>query len=82
MPRRPLHVQDHGLTERLATLAELDDNDRDNLLNVLDALITRKRLRALASDANCSQPQRPPDPGQPQPEGSESIRAPNSSRSR
>lgn len=48
MPRRPLHVQDHGLSDRLTALAELDDNDRDNLLNVLDALITRKRLRALA----------------------------------
>lgn len=48
MPRRPLHVDDHGLAERLAALAELDDNDRDNLLNVLDALITRKRLKALA----------------------------------
>jgi hypothetical protein len=45
MPRRPLHVQDHGLGDRLAALPELDDSDRDNLLNVLDALITRKRLR-------------------------------------
>ncbi len=50
MPRRPLHVDDHGLAERLAALAELDQNDRDNLLNVLDALITRKRLKALAGD--------------------------------
>lgn len=51
MPRRPLHVQDHGLAERLAVLAELDEDDRNSLLSVLDALITRKRLRALAGDA-------------------------------
>jgi transcriptional regulator with XRE-family HTH domain len=52
MPRRPLHVNDHGLAERLTGLAELDENDRDNLLNVLDALITRKRLKALAGDTS------------------------------
>jgi transcriptional regulator with XRE-family HTH domain len=52
MPRRPLHVADHGLGERLATLAELDDDDRNNLLSVLDALITRKRLKTLAGEAN------------------------------
>ena len=49
MPRRPLHIDDHGLTERLAALAELDQADRDSMLSVLDALITRKRVRALAS---------------------------------
>lgn len=48
MPRRPLHVADHGLGDRLAALAELDDDDRNNLLSMLDALITRKRLKALA----------------------------------
>src|SRR5271165_1286089 len=36
--RRPLHVQDHGLGERLALLSELTDEDRAALLNVLDAL--------------------------------------------
>jgi transcriptional regulator with XRE-family HTH domain len=51
-PRRSLHVDDHGLTERLATFAELDGADRENLLSVLDALITRKRLCALANDAS------------------------------
>jgi transcriptional regulator with XRE-family HTH domain len=48
MPRRPLHTQDHGLGERLAALSELDDNDRDSMLSVLDAMLTRKRLKALA----------------------------------
>lgn len=50
-PRRPLHVADHGLAERLGQLAELDDDDRQSLLHMLDALLTRKRLRILANDA-------------------------------
>jgi transcriptional regulator with XRE-family HTH domain len=29
VPRRPLHVADHGLAERLGQLAELDDVPRD-----------------------------------------------------
>ena len=49
IPRRPLHIDDHGLTERLAALSELDQTDRDSMLSVLDALITPKRVRALAS---------------------------------
>jgi transcriptional regulator with XRE-family HTH domain len=49
IPRRPLLIDDHGLTERLAALSELDQTDRDSMLSVLDALITRKRVRALAS---------------------------------
>jgi transcriptional regulator with XRE-family HTH domain len=52
MPRRPLHVDDHGLAERLNGLAELDPEDRDSLLRVLDAMITRKRLHALANNSN------------------------------
>jgi transcriptional regulator with XRE-family HTH domain len=50
IPRRPLHIDDHGLTERLALLSELDDEDRTSLLRVLDAMLTRKRLHTLASD--------------------------------
>ncbi len=48
MPRRPLHTQDHGLGERLAALSELDQTDRESMLSVLDAILTRKRLKALA----------------------------------
>ncbi len=48
MPRRPLHTQDHGLAHRLVALAELDQADRDSMLSVLDAMLTRKRLKALA----------------------------------
>jgi transcriptional regulator with XRE-family HTH domain len=51
-PRRPLHVADHGLAERLGQLAELDDDDRQSLLHMLDALLTRKRLRILANDSH------------------------------
>lgn len=49
-PRRPLHVDDHGLSDRLASLTELDEADRASLLSVLDALLTRTRIRALASN--------------------------------
>lgn len=51
-PRRPLHIDDHGLAERLAALAELNPEDRASLLSVLDALLTRTRVRALANDAS------------------------------
>jgi transcriptional regulator with XRE-family HTH domain len=51
-PRRPLRIEDHGLAERLGQLAELDDDDRQSLLHMLDALLTRKRLRILANDAH------------------------------
>jgi len=37
-----------GLGERLADLAELSDEDRAALLNVLDALVAKSRLKALA----------------------------------
>lgn len=50
MPRRPLRVADHGLAERLAGLSELDAEDRDSLLRVLDALLTKHRVRALAGE--------------------------------
>jgi transcriptional regulator with XRE-family HTH domain len=30
VPRRPLHVADHGLAERLGQLAELDEDDRQS----------------------------------------------------
>ena len=52
IPRRPLHIDDHGLSERLALLSELDDEDRTSLLRVLDAMLTRKRLHTLANNSN------------------------------
>jgi hypothetical protein len=44
-------IEDHGLGERLGQLAELDD-DRQSLLHMLDALLTRKRLGILANDGH------------------------------
>jgi len=37
------------LGDRLTDIADLDDQDRASLLNVIDALITRTRLRAITS---------------------------------
>jgi hypothetical protein len=44
---RPLHPGDHGLTDRLADLAHLTDDDRHVLLGVIDALTTKAKLRLL-----------------------------------
>jgi hypothetical protein len=46
-PRRPLHVADHGVAERLGVLDELTDEDRASLLNVLDALVAKTRMKAI-----------------------------------
>ncbi len=48
--RRPLHAPDHGLGDRLALVGELDDNDRSSLLNVLDGLVAKRRLKVLAGE--------------------------------
>ena len=47
--RRPLHAPDYGLGERLVAIGELDEGDRTSLLNVIDALITKSRVKALAA---------------------------------
>ncbi len=44
-----VHTDDHGLAERLTALSELDETDRQSLLHVLDALLTRTRLHALTN---------------------------------
>ena len=48
--RRPLHVADADLAARLADLAELSEDDRASLLHMLDALVTKNRLKALAGE--------------------------------
>ena len=50
-PRRPLHVADHGVAERLGVLDELTDEDRASLLNVLDALVAKTRMKAIVGTA-------------------------------
>lgn len=53
-PRRPLHVDDPGLTEHLAQAHELAGDDRASLLNVLDALLTKTRVKAVISNGEAS----------------------------
>ncbi|HMQ27436.1 MAG TPA: helix-turn-helix transcriptional regulator, partial [Acidimicrobiales bacterium] len=45
IPRRPLHTPDHHLGERFNPLEELDEEDLSSLLNHLDGLIAKKRLK-------------------------------------
>ena len=47
-PRRPFNAPENALGDNLAALDELSDDDRAALLNHLDALVTRTRLRTLA----------------------------------
>ena len=47
--RRHLHAPTSGLEDRLAAIAELDNNDRDTIANIVDSLITRTRVRAITS---------------------------------
>jgi len=48
--RRPLHAADAGLGDRLAHLDQLTPDDRTALLAVLDALLTKSRLKTLTAD--------------------------------
>jgi hypothetical protein len=41
-------VADIGLASRLADIAEPSAEDRSSLLDMLDALVTKNRLKALA----------------------------------
>lgn len=47
IPRRPLHAPENILGDRLAAVAELDDNDRHHLLSVIDAFVTKNRIKAV-----------------------------------
>ena len=46
--RRPLHAPENILGDRLAAIAELNDDDRSSLLNVIDGLVTKSRVKTLA----------------------------------
>jgi transcriptional regulator with XRE-family HTH domain len=54
--RRPLHIPEDVLGDRLAAVAELDDDDRHSLLNVIDALVTKSRLKVLTGGLSRSGP--------------------------
>jgi transcriptional regulator with XRE-family HTH domain len=49
-PRRPFRSADRHLGERFAALEELPPEDLASLLNHLDALIAKNRLKAIAGD--------------------------------
>lgn len=44
-PRTPLTTLDPALVEYVATIAELDDEDRAAILRILDGLIAKNRIR-------------------------------------
>jgi hypothetical protein len=52
IPRRPLHAAENILGDRLAGVAELNDEDAAALRNVIDGLVAKSRLRSLASDVS------------------------------
>jgi transcriptional regulator with XRE-family HTH domain len=52
IPRRPLDAAENILGDRLAGVAELNDEDATALRNVIDGLIAKSRLRTLASDVS------------------------------
>gem|GEM_PF-1102050 len=45
-PRRPFRAPEHVLGEHLAGLDELTDEDLQALLHMLDALVTKNRVKA------------------------------------
>ena len=47
-PRRSLHAPENILGDRLAVVAELPDDDLGVLRSVIDGLVAKTRLRALA----------------------------------
>jgi hypothetical protein len=51
-PRRPFRSAEDALGDRLATLAELGDHDRELVLSFIDALVTKTRLKTLAGGLN------------------------------
>ena len=51
-PRRPFRVDAPGHAEHLAQAAELTPEDRTALLNILDALLTKTRIKAVVRDVS------------------------------
>jgi hypothetical protein len=50
IPHRPLHAKADVLGDRLADIADLDPDALAAPTNVIDGLIAKNRLRALADD--------------------------------
>lgn len=51
-PRRPFRTPQDALGDRLATVAELADDDLELVTRFIDALVTKTRLRNLQADAS------------------------------
>ncbi len=50
VPRRPLHAAEDAFGDRLAVVAELGQDDLAALLNVLDGLVMKSRLKTLTAE--------------------------------
>lgn len=50
--RRPLHAPQNALGDQLGDFAALESDDQAALLKVLDALVTKTKLRALIAGAS------------------------------
>ncbi|MHB1820922.1 MAG: helix-turn-helix domain-containing protein [Streptosporangiaceae bacterium] len=48
IPRRPLHASADALGDRLAAVAELPPEDLASVLNIIDGLVAKNRLKTLA----------------------------------
>jgi transcriptional regulator with XRE-family HTH domain len=48
IPRRPLHAAQDALGDRLGAVAELPPDDLASLLNIIDGLVAKNRLKTLA----------------------------------
>lgn len=48
-PRRRLNAPENSLGPRLATVSELSEEDLASLLNVLDALVAKTRMKAVTA---------------------------------
>jgi len=48
--RRPLHVPDNGISERLLDLSDLGEDDRKSLFHILDALVAKTKFRSLVRE--------------------------------
>lgn len=51
-PRRPLHAPENALGDQFAAFATLAPDDQAVLLKVLDALVTKTKLRVLTAGAS------------------------------
>ena len=49
-PRRPLKTEDPELMNRLKNIHSLSGEDKSSLFHILDALLTKNKIKALAND--------------------------------